>query len=117
VNQRVAQGILQKHGDQVTIAANGKEALDLLEQQTFDIVFMDVQMPEMGGFEATMKIREREQRDGGHVPIVAMTAHAMKGDRERCVEAGMDDYLSKPLDAKRVIAVIDELLGKTTQAA
>jgi CheY-like chemotaxis protein len=72
---------------------------------------MDVQMPEMGGFEATGIIRAREAERGGHVPLVAMTAHAMKGDRERCIDAGMDSYMSKPIDGRKLIALIDSLVG------
>jgi len=79
------------------VSANGKEALAALEKNTFDLVLMDVQMPEMDGFEATMAIREKEKASGHHLPIIAMTAHAMAGDRERCLNAGMDDYISKPI--------------------
>ena len=81
------------------VAGNGREALSALERERFDLVLMDVQMPEMDGFEAAGIIRERERQTGDHVPIVAMTAHAMKGDRERCLAAGMDDYVAKPIDA------------------
>jgi two-component system sensor histidine kinase/response regulator len=81
----------------ILLVANGKEAVEAVEQQNFDVVLMDVQMPEMGGFEATAKIREVERKTGKHLPIIAMTAHAMKGDRERCVAAGMDDYVAKPI--------------------
>jgi CheY-like chemotaxis protein len=81
----------------VAVAGNGKEALATLEKQSFDLVFMDVQMPEMDGFEATAAIREKEKASGHHLPVIAMTAHAMAGDRERCLEAGMDDYISKPI--------------------
>jgi len=77
----------------VTVAGNGKEALAVLERQSFDLVFMDVQMPEMDGLEATAAIRDKEKRSGKHLPVIAMTAHAMVGDRERCLAAGMDDYL------------------------
>ena len=98
VNQRVAVGLLAKRGHDITVAHNGLEALAELERGAFDVVLMDVQMPEMGGLEATAAIRERERVDGGHLRIVAMTAHAMKGDRERCLAAGMDGYLSKPIE-------------------
>jgi PAS domain S-box-containing protein len=107
INQRLAVCLLEKQGHSVVVAGNGREALDALEVGTFDLVLMDVQMPEMGGFEATAHIREREKRTGGHIPIVALTAHAMKGDRERCLAAGMDGYLSKPVqggDLARVTA-------------
>ncbi|MGQ9650627.1 MAG: response regulator [Phycisphaerae bacterium] len=101
VNQKLAVRILEKFGCPLAVANNGKEALDILAREgegAFDLVLMDVQMPVMGGFEATSAIRERERKTGGHLPIVAMTANAMKGDREQCLEAGMDDYLPKPID-------------------
>jgi CheY-like chemotaxis protein len=100
--------LLEKRGDQVVLAANGKVALDLLTQGCFDLVLMDVQMPEMNGFEATSAIRERECSKGGHVPIIAMTAHAMRGDRERCLEAGMDGYISKPVQVRELLAAIEQ---------
>jgi len=86
------------------------EALDMLERETFDVVLMDVQMPGMGGIEATARLREREKTTGRHVPVIAMTAHALKGDRERCLEAGMDDYVSKPLQAASLFEVIERLV-------
>jgi two-component system sensor histidine kinase/response regulator len=107
VNQRVAARLLTKRGHRVTVANNGREALDALERAVFDIVLMDVQMPGMGGFEATAAIRERERRDGGRVRIVAMTAHALKGDRERCLAAGMDGYLAKPVDRLELFAAVE----------
>jgi CheY-like chemotaxis protein len=107
VNQRVAAGILEKIGHEVTIASNGKEALAALERSTFDLILMDIQMPEMNGFEATAAIRAREEAEGGHIPIIAMTAHALKEDRQRSLDSGMDDYISKPLDALRLYAVVD----------
>jgi two-component system sensor histidine kinase/response regulator len=116
VNQRVAAGMMRRQGHEVTIASNGRDALTALEHGTFDIVLMDVQMPEMGGFEATAMIRRQEAERGGHMPIVAMTAHAMKGDRERCLDAGMDDYLSKPLEATTLLEMIDRLSGRTPSA-
>jgi len=112
VNQRLAASLLQRRGHKVTIAANGREALTAVTGQTFDVVLMDVQMPEMGGFEATAAIRALEtQRGGAHLPIVAMTAHAMKGDRERCLAAGMDEYLTKPLDARHLCALVELMAG------
>ena len=108
VNQRVAMRLLEKRGHQVTIANNGYEALQALDRERFDIVLMDVQMPEMGGFEATAKIREGERMHGGHVRIIAMTAHALKGDRERCLAAGMDGYLSKPIDRLELFEVVEQ---------
>jgi two-component system sensor histidine kinase/response regulator len=97
INQKLAARLLEKRGHTVAIAGNGKEALAALEKQSFDLVFMDVQMPEMDGFEATAAIRGKEKASGNHLPIIAMTAHAMAGDRERCLEAGMDDYITKPI--------------------
>ena len=102
VNQRLAARLLEKQGHTVQVASNGQEALDMLERERFDIALLDVQMPELDGFEATAQIRAREQAGGGHLPIVAMTAHAMSGDRERCLAAGMDGYLPKPIDPVRL---------------
>jgi two-component system, sensor histidine kinase and response regulator len=107
VNQKVIALTLRKRGHQVTLAANGREALEQLERLSFDLVLMDVQMPEMGGFEATAAIRRRERTTGGHIPIIAMTAHAMKGDRERCLEAGMDGYVAKPVQARELFDAIE----------
>jgi CheY-like chemotaxis protein len=106
VNQRVAARILEKRGHVVQVVNNGREVIEALGCERFDLVLMDVQMPEMDGFEATAAIRQREQDTGKHIPIIAMTAHAMKGDRERCLEAGMDDYVSKPVDPKSLLAVL-----------
>jgi len=97
VNQKVASRMFEKDGHSVCVVCNGKEALDALGRETFDAVFMDIQMPEMDGFEATAQIRAGERNSGNHVPIIAMTAHAMGGYRERCLAAGMDGYVSKPL--------------------
>jgi signal transduction histidine kinase/ActR/RegA family two-component response regulator len=108
VNQRVAVGVLGTRGHEVTVVDTGRKAVEALEHKTFDIVLMDVQMPDMDGFEATAAIRVRERETGGHVRIIAMTAHAMTGDRERCLEAGMDGYLSKPLDPRMLWALFDE---------
>jgi PAS domain S-box-containing protein len=107
VNQKVALRFLAKRGHQVTVVGNGREALAKFGQQDFDIVLMDVQMPEMDGFEATAAIRALEAERGTHVPVIAMTAHAMKGDRERCLEAGMDDYVSKPVRPHELFAAIE----------
>jgi len=111
VNQKVALRMLQKQGHLVTIVADGRQSLDALEHQDFDVVLMDVQMPEMDGFEATAIIREREKKSGGHIPIIAMTAHAMKGDEERCVAAGMDGYVSKPIHSETLISAIHRCLN------
>ena len=107
VNQRVAVGLLTKRGHSVTVTSNGIEAVAALERDAFDVVLMDIQMPEMGGFEATAEIRTRERQSGGHTRIVAMTAHAMNGDRERCLSAGMDGYLSKPIDPVMLYAAVE----------
>ena len=105
VNQKVAATLLKKAGYRVDIADNGRIAVELSGNQKFDLILMDIQMPEMDGFEATKSIREREG-DGKHTVIVAMTAHAMKGDRERCLEGGMDDYISKPINPEELLRVI-----------
>ena len=98
VNQRVAVGLLKRRGHEVVVVQNGQVALDALERESFDVVLMDVQMPVMGGLEATNRIRIKERATGTHVRIVALTAHAMSGDRERYMAAGMDGYLAKPID-------------------
>ncbi len=113
VNQQVAVGMLERAGHEATVAANGREVLALLEKGAFDVVLMDVQMPEMDGLEATAAIRERERATGGRLPIVALTAHAMKGDAERCLEAGMDAYLAKPLQPRELAAAIEGVVGAT----
>ena len=110
VNQKLATRLLEKHGHKVTVADTGRAALEATEGHDFDIVLMDVQLPEMDGLEATMAIREREEGEGGHVPIIAMTAYAMQGDRERCLAAGMDDYVPKPIDAGKLFEVIERLV-------
>jgi signal transduction histidine kinase/DNA-binding response OmpR family regulator len=107
VNQKLATRLLEKRGHQVVLAINGKQALAALEKTAFDLVLMDVQMPEMDGLEATRQLREREQGTGKHQPVVAMTALVMKGDRERCIEAGMDGYLSKPIRQQDLDEVLD----------
>jgi PAS domain S-box-containing protein len=108
VNQKVAMGLLSRRGHRLVLAANGRESVDWYLRESFDIVLMDVQMPEMNGFEATRAIREIERVRGGHVPIVAMTAHAINGDRERCLAAGMDFYLPKPIKAEKLYRAIEE---------
>jgi CheY-like chemotaxis protein len=111
VNQTVARRLLEKYGHSVTVVSDGSEALQALEAATFDVVLMDVQMPVLDGFGATAEIRRRELNTGAHVPIVAMTAHAMKGDRERCLAAGMDGYVSKPIRSRELFGAIAEVLA------
>ncbi len=114
VNQQVAVGLLGLRGHQVTVANNGREALAALERQAFDVVLMDVQMPEMDGLEATRAIRAREKPAGGRVPIIAMTANAMKGDREECLAAGMDSYIAKPIQAEALYAAVESFAPTST---
>jgi CheY-like chemotaxis protein len=111
VNQKLAVRLLEKQGHVIAVAANGKEAVEMVEHQPFDVVLMDVQMPEMDGFEATAAIRRREQDTGRHIPIVAMTAYAMKGDRERCLAAGMDGYISKPVQPRELWEAIEKFVA------
>ena len=112
VNQRLAVGLLEMRGHSVVVASDGKQALAALEREPFDLMFMDVQMPEMSGFEATVWIRAQEKETGKHLPIIAMTAHALKGDRERCLASGMDGYVSKPILSAELFRVIDETLAE-----
>jgi PAS domain S-box-containing protein len=107
VNRKLAIKLLEKRGYSVVVAENGQEALDALEREKVDLVLMDVQMPVMDGFEAIRAIRAKEQRNGAHMPIVALTAHAMKGDRERCLEAGADEYVSKPIRLPELVAAME----------
>ena len=112
VNQTLAVRLLERRGYNVTVAGNGREALIAMERGHVDLILMDVQMPEMDGFEATAIIRQKERSTGGHIPIVAMTAHALKGDEERCLAAGMDAYVSKPIRTNELFAIIERVLGK-----
>jgi signal transduction histidine kinase/CheY-like chemotaxis protein len=111
VNQRLAASLIQRRGHRVTIVGNGRDAVEATARHAFDVVLMDVQMPEMGGCEATGIIRAREQGSSTHVPIIAITAHVMTGDREQCLAAGMDDYLPKPFDSRRLCHVIERAAG------
>ena len=117
VNQRVARVLLEKRGHTVAVAGNGREAVRLAAEQAFDLVLMDVQMPEMDGLEATMALRASEVGAGRRLPIVAMTAHAMKGDAERCLEAGMDAYVSKPIKPELLFATIETVVSPTVRNA
>jgi two-component system, sensor histidine kinase and response regulator len=111
INRELTVRILSKRGHTVTAVENGKLAVEAAEAQNFDVVLMDVQMPEMDGFEATAMIRRNEQANGRHLPIIAMTAHAMKGDRESCLAAGMDGYISKPIRAQELLEVTESFAG------
>jgi CheY-like chemotaxis protein len=110
-NQRLAVGLLSKWGHDVTVAKNGLEAIAAFDAAAFDLVLMDVQMPEMDGFQATAVIREREACRNTRTPIIAMTAHAMKGDREECLAAGMDGYVAKPIRRDELQQAIEKVLG------
>jgi PAS domain S-box-containing protein len=110
-NRRLAMRLLEKRGHAVTAVENGLEAVRALDKDAYDLILMDVQMPEMDGLEATAVIREAEQMSGTHIPIVALTAHAMKGDRDRCLAAGMDAYVSKPFQAEELFATIEQLVS------
>jgi CheY-like chemotaxis protein len=111
VNQRLATKLLEKLGHTVVVADNGRLALQALDREAFDVVLMDVQMPEMSGIEATAAIREREQQTGAHQPIIAMTAHAMSRDRDRFLAAGMDGYVPKPIRPQDLFAAIDAVVA------
>ena len=117
INQKLAIRLLEKQGHTVTLAADGIEAVAAVEQIDFDVVLMDVQMPNMSGLEAAVAIRAAERSTGRHVPIVAMTAHAMKGDQERCLEAGMDGYISKPIQPDRMMEAIARAAGPAVETA
>ena len=112
VNQRLAVRLIEKRGHSVVVAGNGLEAVAALKRESFDLVFMDVQMPEMDGIEATMAIRQEEKGNGEHMPVIALTAHAMKGDREKCLAAGMDGYLTKPIRPQELDEVLEEYVKK-----
>jgi CheY-like chemotaxis protein len=113
VNQLLLTRLLVKRGHLVKVAGNGRVALDMLESeaQPFDLVFMDVQMPEMDGMEATRALRARERATGSHITLIGVTAHALEGDRERCLEAGMDGYLSKPIRVEELDGVLERQLA------
>jgi len=111
VNRRMIHRLLSRMGHQVKIAVNGKHALSILEQGSFDIILMDIELPEMDGLEATRRIRQREEASGGHVPIAAITAHALVEDRERCIEVGMDEFLAKPIYADELDALIVRMVA------
>ncbi len=115
VNQKLVLRLLEKRGYIVLVVKNGRDALAAVDQYAFDVVLMDVQMPEMDGFEATAAIRARDNGSGTRLPIIALTAHAMKGDEERCLAAGMDDYVSKPIQVEKLFATIDRVLAAASE--
>jgi signal transduction histidine kinase/DNA-binding response OmpR family regulator len=117
VNQRLASRLLEKWGHRVTVVDNGREALSVLAQDTFDVILMDVQMPEMSGLEATSVIRQQQRHTGAYIPIIAMTAHAMSDDRDRCLAVGMDDYVSKPVQAQTLFEVIERVMHQAPSSA
>jgi CheY-like chemotaxis protein len=117
INRRVAVRILEKEGHQVFAVEDGRKALDALRSWTFDVVLMDVQMPVMDGLEATRAIRQSERQSSAHIPIIALTAHAMSGDRERCLEAGTDDYISKPINVRALLSLLEKHRPQPANAA
>ena len=117
INQKVASRVLENAGHSVTIAVNGAEAVDHVTERHFDLVLMDVMMPEMDGLSATVAIRESEHGTDRHVPIVALTANAMQGDREKCLEAGMDGYVSKPIQPPLLFEEIAQTLRRFRNGA
>ena len=113
ISGALTEKLLQQAGVQVTTVENGKKALEELERGGYQVVLMDVQMPEMDGLTATQEIRARERQRGGHQSIIALTAHAMQGDRERCLQAGMDDYLTKPINKDQLVDMLTKYLTST----
>jgi CheY-like chemotaxis protein/HPt (histidine-containing phosphotransfer) domain-containing protein len=117
VNRKLAASILQRAGHNAILVTNGKEAVDAVTREQFDVVLMDVQMPVMGGFEATRLIREHEETSGTRTPIIAVTAHAMKGDREACFAAGMDGFVPKPIQSTKLLEMVDRLASGSMRVA
>ncbi len=112
VNQKIAVRMLEKRGWEVKAASNGKQVLELLDKEDFDLILMDAQMPVLDGFEATKMIRKREEASGGHIPIIALTARVMAGDRKKCLDSGMDGYVSKPIDRKKLYEAVENFFQK-----
>ena len=115
MNQKLVVEVLERRKHTVVVANNGREAIAVLESQPFDLVLMDVQMPEMDGFQATAAIRAQEKQTGVHLPVIAMTAHALKGDREQCLAGGMDDYISKPIHTKELIETLERVVSASKE--
>jgi len=112
VNQELMIALLKRRRHRVVVAQNGKEALDILERHEFDAILMDIQMPVMDGLEATRQIREKEKQSGGHVPIIAITANTLPQDQELCVQAGMDDYVAKPVEINKLFTALQRIPAK-----
>jgi len=110
INQKVAIHILEKQGHRISVADNGKSVLYALKRECFDLVLMDIQMPKMNGLEVTASIRKKEKITGTHIPIIAITAHGLKGDRERYLEAGLDDYITKPIKQDELIKTLNRVI-------
>jgi len=110
INQKVAIHILEKQGHRISVADNGKSVLYALKRECFDLVLMDIQMPKMNGLEVTASIRKKEKITGTHIPIIAITAHGLKGDRERYLEAGLDDYITKPIKQDELIKTVNRVI-------
>jgi CheY-like chemotaxis protein len=117
VNQRLALRLLEKRGHKVTLASDGREALEAFERESFDAILMDVQMPDINGLEAAAQIREKERSTARRTPIIAMTAYAIKGDRERCLESGMDSYIAKPVRPDELFRILEGLAGDSVRSA
>jgi len=110
INRKIVIGLLKRYDWQILIAENGEEAVEKYSSEHFDLILMDVQMPKLDGFDATRQIRKIEENSGSRIPIIAMTAHAMKGDKEKCLESGMDYYITKPVDSKELIELIQKVV-------
>src|SRR5262249_18816365 len=115
VNRRLVTRVLEKRGHTVSAAATGREALDQVQHERFDVILMDVQMPDMDGLETAAAIRRLEAIQGAHTPIIAVTAYSMKGDRERCLAAGMDDYITKPINAQELAGAVESTAARATK--
>ncbi|MDD5240835.1 MAG: response regulator [Sulfuricella sp.] len=112
VNQQLMIALLKRRQHHVVVAENGQVALDILEHQAFDLILMDMQMPVMDGLEATRRIRQQEKQSGGHIPIIAMTANTLPQDQQMCIQAGMDDYVSKPIEISKLFAALQRIPAK-----